>query len=222
MKVYKNTMNDNNTVAYKLTNKFCFVGISIGSSITSETGIAVIDKDLNLLRVDKTFNLADLKTYISNLAPVDSMIVCVDLPKHSGMLNGKWRQEAKNTQVFKLNNTFGAKQSWVERFSDRGSEICDTLNSLGVDVFRYYCYFTKNTLKLSPPYKSRSPVACKYLQMIIQNNLKIKNIPSNLIAISGLDALIGAYTCWKMTTSNEDVGYKFIGKYKNIPIVTAI
>ena len=77
-------------------------------------------------------------------------------------------------------------------------------------------------LKLTPPYKSRSPVACKYLQMIIKNNLKINDIPSNLIPLSGLDAIIGAYTSWKIAMTPENTGYKCIGKHKDSLIVTAI
>ncbi|MFH0702501.1 MAG: hypothetical protein V2B14_03045 [bacterium] len=208
--------------AQKFNNKFCFMGISPASSILSDSGIAVIDRNLNLLRVDKIFDLDDLKIYIKNLAPIESVIACVDLPRNMDMVTGKWRQEARNAQTFKLNEINNSKFVWAERFSDRGAELCYFLSSLGIDVYRYYCYFTKNALKLSPPYKSRSPAACKYLQTIIQNNLKISGIPSNLIALSGLDAIIGAYTALKMTTSEENVGYRYIGKYKDRLIVTSL
>ncbi|MCK7470070.1 MAG: hypothetical protein MZU95_04125 [Desulfomicrobium escambiense] len=46
---------------------------------------------------------------------------------------------------------------WAERFSDRGVELCKTFKESGIDVFRYYCYYTKNILEINSPYKSRSP-----------------------------------------------------------------
>lgn len=210
-----------NPILKKHNNKSYFVGISLSYSVSTESGIAIIDRDLNIVRIDKIFNLSDLSLIIKNLGPADSIVVCVDLPKNVPLTNGKWRQEARNISPFKLNN-FDSKFSWADRFSDRGSDFCGDVKDLGVEIYRYYCYFTKNILKLNPPFKSRSPVACKYLQMIIQNNLKISGIPANLIALSGLDALIGAYTGWRIATSNENAGYKYIGEFNTLPIVTAI
>ncbi|MDD3012212.1 MAG: hypothetical protein PHC34_00730 [Candidatus Gastranaerophilales bacterium] len=188
----------------------------------NESGIAVLDRNLNLMRTDKIFQIKDIEIYIKNLAPADSMIICVDLPRNSNMVNGKWRMEARYTKTFKLNTIDNASFDWADKFSDRGSDLCDTLNSLDIDTFRYYCYFTKNMLNLNPPYKSRSPVACKYLQSIIQNNLRISGISSNLLPLVGLDAVIGSYISWKMWMSRENAGYKYIGKHKQIPIVTAL
>jgi len=206
----------------KFNNKLCFVGISLTSSSQSETGIAVLDRNLNLIRVDKIFAINDLEPYLKNLAPADSLVICVDLPKNITAASGKWRQESKNVNFFRARKNLDSDFEWAERFSDRGTDFCKTLGEMNIDVYRYYGYFTKNILKLNPPYKSRSPVACKALQMNIQNYLKIECIPTNLIAISGLDAIIGAYTAWKIATSEEDDGYKLIGKHKNIDIVSAV
>jgi len=213
-------MNELKNKISRFDNKFCFVGISLSPTSLNESGIAVLDRNLNLVRTDKVFHIKDIELYIKNLASVDSMIICVDLPKNSNMVTGKWRMEARYTKAFKLNNLDNSE--WTNRFSDRGSDLCETLNALEIDIFRYYCYFTKNALNLNPPYKSRSPVACKYLQLIIQNNLKISGISANLLPLVGLDAVIGAYISWKIWMSRENAGYKFIGEHKQLPIVTAI
>ncbi|MCK7470071.1 MAG: hypothetical protein MZU95_04130 [Desulfomicrobium escambiense] len=60
----------NNTPFKSLENKICFVGISVSSAAANDTGIAVIDKDLNLLGVDKVYNLNDLQEYIKRLSPL--------------------------------------------------------------------------------------------------------------------------------------------------------
>ena len=202
--------------------KLCFVGVSLGESGSVETGIAIIDRDRNLLRVDKSYNLSDLKTNLANIAPLESIVACIGMPRNMMMLNGKWRIESKQTQSFALGKFESDKYSWTQRFSDRGSELCKTFREEGMEVFRYNCYYTKNTLQINPPYRSRTPAACKYLQMIIENKLNISGMPSNLIPLPAMNAIIGAYTAWKMATSEENEGYKQIGVHKYIPVVSAI
>jgi len=203
---------------YKLNNKLIFIGVSMASSATSETGIAVLDTDLNLLKVDKGYNVNEIKLCINNISHKNSSIICVDLPKNSTMLNGKWRIEGRSNQPLKVNSA--CKGDWTERFSDRGVDLCSGLKSEGYDVFRYNCYFTKNALNINPPFKSRTPIACKYLQTALKDQLGISGIPTNMIPISGIDAIIGAYIGWKMTNANT--GYKKIGNYKDFPVISAI
>ena len=209
-------------ISEKFATKQLFVGISLGSAVTAESGIAVIDRNMHLVRIDKAFNLNDIQAYIKALSPAENLILCVDLPKNTNIVTNKWRYEAKNTQALRLRGLDFAKLSWTERFSDRGLELCNSLNSLGADVYRYSCYYTKTALRLNSPYKARSPVACKNLQMSIKSVLKVSGIPTNLIAISGLEAIMGAYTAWKIASSKENIGYKCIGNFRNIPIVSAI
>ena len=80
------------------TSKLCFVGVSLGESGSTETGIAIIDREKRLLRVDKSFNLSDLKLNLSGIAPPESIILCIGMPRNMMMLNGKWRIESKQTQ----------------------------------------------------------------------------------------------------------------------------
>lgn len=212
----------NNSNLTNLRNKQYFAGISLGSGAAAETGISVIDRNLNLLRIDKAFNIEDLELYIKNIAPADNIIICIDLPKNTNLVNGKWRIESRHINPFKLIMPNNPKFEWAQRFSDRGVDMCKTLSALDISIYRYYGYFTKNMLKLNSPYKPRSPADCKHLQMSIKNNLKISGIPSNMIALSGLEATLGAYTAWRIATSEENTGYKFIGDHKNIPIATAL
>jgi len=203
--------------------KFCFIGLSIASAGAAESGMAVIDRDLNLLRTDKIYNLSEIKLLVSNIAPPENTILCVDLPKNIVMLTGKWRIESKQTQILSLKNIdVTNKDLWTKRFSDRGSDLCSYFSESGMEVYRYNSSFTKNMLKLSPPYKSRSPAACKFLQNIIEEKLKISNMPSNLLPLPSLNAIIGAFISWKLETGKENIGYKQIGIHKSIPVITAV
>lgn len=209
------------------TPKFSFIGLSIGIDTSNESAVVVIDSDLNLIKVDKAYQLPELKTIITNfseLAPTKNTVLCVDLPRNATMLTGKWRIESKQTQILTLNDkeSIDKKSSWKLRYSDRGSDICNHFSSIGMDVYRYNSYFTINMLKLNPPYKTRIPAGCKFLQLIIEEKLKIKGIPTNLLPLPAMHALIGAYNSWKLSTSKENSGFKKIGVYKNLPIITAI
>jgi len=216
------TLNDTKIIIHNKESKLCFVGISLGESGSAETGIAVLDRNLNLLRVDKSYNLSDLKLSLNKLAPPKSIVACIGLPRNVMMLNGKWRIESKQTQPLNQGLMENSKHAWVQRFSDRGSELCKIYKEEGMDIFRYNSYYTKNMLYLNPPYRSKSPIACKYLQMIIETRLGVSGMPTNLIPLPALNAVIGAYTAWKIATSEENVGYKQIGSHKNMPVVSAV
>ncbi len=201
--------------------KFCFIGLSIGSAGSLESGIALIDRNLNLIKTDKAYNLSEIKLIISNTAPPENTVLCIDLPKNIMLLNGKWRIESKQTLVLK-NIDDNKKALWKKRFSDRGSELCNHFNASGMEVYRYNSTYTKSMLKLTPPYKSKSPAACKFLQNIIEEKLNIFNMPSNLLPLPSLNAIIGAFIAWKVATGKENTNYKIIGFHKDIPIVTAL
>ncbi len=201
--------------------KFCFIGLSIGSAGSMESGIAVLDRNLNLVKTDKAYNLSEIKLSIQNISPAQNTILCIDLPKNIMLLTGKWRIESKQTQVLKEINE-GKKSLWKKRFSDRGSELCAHFQEAGMEIYRYNSTYTKSLLRLTPPYKSKSPAACKFLQNIIEEKLHIIDMPANLLPLPSLNAIIGAFIGWKTYSSKENVGYKQIGIQKNIPVITAM
>lgn len=207
--------------------KISFIGLSIGSDSSNESGIAMLDSDLNLIKSDKAYQLSELKNIIENFsmyAPAKNTVLCSDLPRNIMMLQGKWRIESKQTQVLTFNTiNKGAKKSvWKKRFSDRGAELCKHFTEMGMEVYRFNSYFSINMLRLSPPYKSRMPAGCKFLQSIIEEKLLIKGIPSNLLPLPVMHSLIGAYTAWKIGNSEENVGYKQICVYKDVPVMSAL
>lgn len=208
------------------TEKFCFIGLAIGSDSSNESGIALIDRDLNLIKSDKAYQLSELRNIIKNfsmVAPMKNTILCADLPKNIMMLQGKWRIESKQTQVLTFNtiDKKNKKSVWQKRFSDRGAEMCKSFAEQGINVYRFNSYYTINMLRLYPPYKTRMPAGCKFLQSIIEEKLGISGIPSNLLPLPVLYSLIGAYIAWKIGTKGE-AGYKQISTYRDLPVVSAV
>jgi len=213
----------------KLNNKekFCFIGLSIGPDSSNESGVSLIDRDLNLIKCDKAYQLSEIKLLITNfsrIAPSENIILCVDLPKNVMMLQGKWRIESKQNQILTMNSKDDSEKNsaWKKRYSDRGAELCTYFKEQGMDVFRYNSSFSINMLRLTPPYRIRMPAGCKFLQLIIEEKLGVTGIPSNLLPLPVLLSIIGAYTGWKMAASEGNTGFNQIGMYKKVEVVSAL
>lgn len=202
--------------------KSSFVGISMSNSANYDTGIAILNENLDIIRIDKAYSVDDITQYLDELTGKEDSIICVDLPRNNQMLQGKWRMESKFNKALFLDGSYKSEQKWAERISDRGSDLCSRLKASGFDVFRYNCFFAKNALNLISPYKLRSPAACKSLQMAFKDQLLLNNIPSNMIPLSGLDAIVGAYISRQMYVGKYEKDFKFIGEYKSMPIVSAL
>ena len=61
-------------------NKLNFVGISVKPDTTEDSGIAVLDEDLNIKYIDKAYRLNDIKFFVENLSNKDSLIISIDIP----------------------------------------------------------------------------------------------------------------------------------------------
>lgn len=201
-----------------LQNKQFFIGIALGDNNTVETGIAVMNRNLELMRVDKLFTNQEIEGYLASFSGTFDSIVCISLAYNSMQLTSKWREDEKNIHAFSLFNST-EDLLWTDRTSERGRELCQALENLGVNTFRYNIYMAKMQLKLAPPFKMRSQPGCKYLQTVIRDYLSVDNLPTNLIPITSLDAIIGAYTGWKIATDKVDVGYSFVETAKGEKIV---
>lgn len=203
-------------------NKLSFVGISVKSDTTEDSGIAILDEDLNLKFVDKAYRLNDIKFFVENLGNKDSTIISIDIPLNNMFLIGKWRQESKHYHSFTVGTSYSSKQNWSTRQSSRGSEIAQTLKEQHYDVFRYNSAYTKNALCLNYPLKSRSPAGCKYFQEMIKQKLGISGLTHNIMSFSALDAILGAYTSWQIYYGEQNKTFKIVNHYKDIPVISPI
>lgn len=204
-----------------LCNKMFFIGIALGDSTMSETGIAVLDRNLNLIRVEKFFSNNELEFFFKTFNSTKDSITCLSLAPNPLHLSSRWRQDEKNIHVFQLYES-AEDMLWTGRFSDRGNELYSNLNTLGFPAFRFNIHLCKLRLNLIPPFKMRSQPGCKYLQTSIKDQLSVNNLPNNLLPISVLDAIIGAYSGWKAATGKEDIDYTFSTPYKSQKVIVPL
>lgn len=202
--------------------KFFYVGLSISHAATEETGIAVIDNDLNILRLDKVYRLNDINFFLENLCGKNGAVIAADIPYNQMFLIGKWRQESKHYQPITIRTHYKSDQQWSKRQSTRGSDLCKKLNSQGYDVIRYNFAYSKQAMGIASPLQENTPMACKYLQDMLKEKIGLKNITSNMMPLSSLKALVGAYIAWQTINGEQGKDFKTINTFGDLPVVSGI
>lgn len=202
--------------------KFYYIGLSISHAATEETGIAVLDNELNLLRLDKIYRLNDIKFFLDNFCGKNGAVIAADIPVNQMFLIGKWRQEAKHYKSMTIGTSYKSDQQWSKRQSTRGSELCTGLKEDGYNVIRYNYVYSKQVMGLSTPLQENTPMACKYLQDMFKEKLAIKNIPTNMMPLSSLKAVVGAYIAWMIQNGVENEDYRRINTFGDLPVYSGI
>ncbi|MCR4881380.1 MAG: hypothetical protein K6A44_05445 [bacterium] len=203
-----------------IDNIFNFIGITIGENSSCDSGICVINRDNEIVRIDKAYSIDELKDCVAGIAGKKNSVICIDMPEYYELLEGKWRISNKAVKPLKIDFDYQGKDGWTSRYSDRGSDFYRKLLAEGYAVYRYCSNFTKTILELHPYMKERTPAGCKFLQMAIKEKLGIKNFPPNMLPVSVLDAILGAYIAQKIANGTLGVDYEVGYKYKDIDIIS--
>lgn len=201
---------------------FNYIGITIGENASCDSGICIINPKNEIVRVDKAYSIEELSECVKRIAGKKNSVICVDMPEYYEMLEGKWRIVNKSTRPFHLETDFNGKDNWTSRYSDRGSDFYRKLAKENYHVYRYCSNFTKTILELHPYMKERTPAGCKFLQLMIKEKLGIKNFPPNMVPVSVLDAILGAYIAKTIANGEQGKDYDFNYQYKDIDIVSLI
>ena len=161
----------------------------------------------------------ELTDCVQRIPGLKNSIICVDMPEYYEMLEGKWRIVNKSIKPMNLDFEYNGKNNWTSRYSDRGSDFYRKLLAQNLTVYRYCSNHTKTTLELHPYMKERTPAGCKFLQSMIKEKLSIKNFPPNMLPVSALDAILGAYIGMVISKGTINKDYNYCFKYKNIDII---
>ncbi len=194
-----------------------YVGLSLASGSTLDSGVAVLDEDSNIILLDKLYKMSDIIHFFENFPSLKNSKLCVSVPPDRAMLEGKWRVLGKSYLPVATNKNFPNRDNWTQRHSSRGCEYLNELISRGIDVSRFDIYTTRQSMHLSSCFKDRSPADCKFLQQALKDEWGFSQIPSNMMPMSHLEGIIGAILVREKFCNPQNV--KTIYKFRNFDVI---
>ena len=189
------------------------VGMSLGSSSSIESGVAVREIATGkLIYVDKLFSMQDVQFFFDNYSSLKNSAFCISLPWDNTMMEGKWRVLSKPYQlIHSKENEFLNRDNWMQRFATRGCDLFSKLQEDGVDISRFEIYLTRQKLNLYSNFKERSSADCKFLQSALKYEFGIDSLPANMMPVAQLEAIVGCLLCEEKLKNNTKPIFNFRG-----------
>ncbi len=203
----------------KFETKQTFIGISLGNQSTFDTGVAVLDKNLNIITLDKLYTVDDISFFLDNFQAKQDAIIVVSMTDNATMLSHKWKLYSKRYQLVQTTGDIKNVDGWQDRFSTRGAEYFLELKNKGFDIFRYELSDIKLKLHLSGMFKHRSPYECKFLQNYLVEEYGMRELPSNMLPASQIEAILGAILAHKISQNNN---FQVLYNYKGLDVVSTL
>ena len=153
--------------------------------------------------------------FFENYPSKKNSIICVSLPWDNTMLEGKWRVLSKPYQLIHTLGNFPNTDTWMQRFSNRGCDLISTLIEQESEVYRFEVYLTRQRFNLYSNFKERSSADCKFLQNTLKNEFGFNELPSNMLPVAQLEAIVGTLlACEKLNNKT-----KKIFEYKGVDVI---
>ena len=189
------------------------VGLSLSPSSSIESGVAVLElNSRKLIYIDKLFSMSDVQLFFDNYVSLRNSVFCVSLPWDNTMLEGKWRVLSKQYQLIHNDeDMFLNRDNWMQRFSTRGCELLSELSNNGADINRFEVYLARQKLNLYSNYKERSSADCKFLQSTLKYEYGFDELPSNMMPMGELEAIVGAILADKKIKNETEKIFEFKG-----------
>lgn len=193
-----------------------FIGLSLASNSTMDSGVAVLDSDNNLIMLDKLYKMNDVIFFFDNFSSLNYSKICVSLPNDRTMLEGKWRICGKQYQMVSTNQNILNRNNWTQRYSTRSCDYFNSLVEKGISVDRFELFMTRQTMHLDSCYKDRSPADCKFLQQVLKTEWNI-DLPSNMMPMSQMEAIVGALLARESVNNPDNI--RIISNFKNFNVI---
>ena len=103
----------------------------------------------------------------------------------------------------------------MQRFSPRGSDLLLSLEEKGSKVYRFETYLTRQKLNLYSNFKERSSADCKFLQNALKTEFGFEELPSNMMPVAQLEAIVGTI----LASENLKDNTKNIFEFKNLNVI---
>ena len=188
-------------------------GISLGPSSSVESGVAVRELSTGrLIYLDKLFSMSDVQLFFENYNSLKNTAFCISLPWDNTMLEGKWRVLSKQYQlIHNEDDRFLNRDNWMQRFSTRGCDLFSSLVEQGTDITRFEVYLARQKLNIYSNYKERSSADCKFLQSVLKFEYGFSELPSNMMPMGELEAIVGSILAEKKVKAETEQIFEFKG-----------
>jgi len=194
-----------------------YIGLSLASGSSMDSGVAVVDENNKIILIDKLYKMNDIIFFFENFSSLKNSKICVSVPSDRTMLEGRWRILSKPYQLVSTNKLIPNRDNWTQRHSNRGSEYFKELISRGIDVTRFDIYMTRQSMHLNSCYKDRSPADCKFLQQALKYEWGFEDLPSNMMPMSHLEAILGALLAKEYYNNPDKINV--IYKFKDMDVI---
>ena len=199
--------------------KFSFLGIALGGLSTTESAIALIDRNMHIIMLDKLFSIGDVKYYLNNFAGKQNAVILVSVPDNETMLSNKWKYNSRTYDLVNFDTKMINREDWTNRHASRGSDYFKELNDKGIDIYRFDIENMKKFFGNSFAYKERTPTDCKALQDTLRIKYNMYELPVNMLPAAQLEALLGAVLARMLVFGSDEFECKNIGEYESLPII---
>ncbi len=199
--------------------KVSFIGISLGGLSTIESAVAVLDRNLHIITLDKLFSMSDVKYFLDNFAGKQNAVIMVSIPENQVMLDHKWKYNSRTYDLVNFDKKMINREDWTNRFSSRGSEYFKELNAKGTDIFRFDTDNMKKVMGSCYAYKDRTPTDCKSLQDTLRIKYNMRELPVNMLPVAQLEAILGAILANMSVLGNSDFECKIIGEFDGLKTI---
>lgn len=190
----------------------------LSSGMNTESGVAVLDRNNEIILLDKLFTMQDVQHFFDNFSSLKNSQICISLPWDNSTLNGKWRILSKLYQTVAFGKNFQNANNWTQRYSNRGSEYFNSLINQEININYFELYLTRQALKLDSCFKERSPADCKALQSALRLKYGFNSLPANMMPMAHLEALVGAILAKKISEESEKIE-KPLFEFNGIPVL---
>ena len=203
----------------EFNDKKTFVGISFSSITSNESAVAVLDDNLNIILLDKLYTWHDIDYFLHNFQGAKNSVIAVSMAKNEVMISSKWKYLSRVYHPVNLNSHLQNRDSWADRFSKKGTDLFKHLKDDGYSIYRFDIHNAKTAFGCNEAFLDRSPADCKALQTGLKYKLNFDNLPNNMLPVSELEAVLGAYTIYSFAKDIENKRCKKLFEFHNLDVI---
>ena len=200
-------------------NKKLYIGISFSSISTNESAVAVLDDNLNIILLDKLYTMHDIEHFLKNYQGAKNAVIGISMAKNETMISSKWKYLSRVYHPVNLNSHLQNRDSWADRFSYKGTDLFKHLKNDGYDIFRFDIHNAKTSFGCNEAFLDRTPADCKALQAGLKYKLNLDNLPDNMLPVSELEAILGAYTIYSFAKDINNKKCKKLFEFYDLDVV---